>query len=92
MAYEQLSEMQVGGVWTSMVDDMRAGAPVVITRGRQDESSQVTPAKVRLRLDNRANKYSPRNARSINYGLIGRNTPVRFSVPGSYSYLDVPAV
>ncbi|MCY0963568.1 hypothetical protein OTB19_43260, partial [Streptomyces sp. H27-H5] len=34
----------------------------------------------------------PRNARSINYGLIGRNTPVRFSVPGSYSYLDVPAV
>ncbi|MCY0919599.1 hypothetical protein OS965_15675 [Streptomyces sp. H27-G5] len=92
MAYELLSEMQVGGVWTSMVDDMRAGAPVVITRGRQDESSQVTPAKVRFRLNNRHNRYSPRNPRSVNYGLIGRNTPVRFPVLGDYSYLDVPAV
>ncbi|MFJ5804874.1 hypothetical protein [Streptomyces sp. NPDC093093] len=89
---ELLAELQIGGTWTDITADLYARGPLTIERGRPDEASRVDPATAKFQLDNRGNKYSPRNPRSVNYGLIGRNTPVRFSVPGAYSYLDVPAV
>ncbi|AZM91429.1 hypothetical protein [Streptomyces sp. W1SF4] len=84
---ELLAEMQIGGVWTDITGDLYARAPLSIERGRQDEAARVDPARASFQLDNRQNKYSPRNPRSANYGRIGRNTPVRFSVPGTESYL-----
>ncbi|MFF4576923.1 hypothetical protein ACFY15_00700 [Streptomyces sp. NPDC001373] len=82
-----LAEMQIGGVWTDITGDLYARAPLSIQRGRQDEGARVDPARASFQLDNRQNKYSPKNPRSANYGLIGRNTPVRFSVPAAESYL-----
>ncbi|MET8297392.1 hypothetical protein ABZW02_25540 [Streptomyces sp. NPDC005180] len=82
-----LAEMQIGGVWTDITGDLYARAPLSIQRGRQDEGTRVDPARASFQLDNRQNKYSPRNPRSANYGLIGRNTPVRFSVPAAETYL-----
>jgi hypothetical protein len=82
-----IAEMQIGGVWTDITGDLYARAPLSIQRGRQDEGARVDPARASFQLDNRQNKYSPRNPRSANYGLIGRNTPVRFSVPAAESYL-----
>ncbi|MEV6571874.1 hypothetical protein [Streptomyces sp. NPDC051577] len=89
---ELLAELQIGGTWTDVTADLYARGPLTIERGRPDEATRVDPAKAGFQLDNRGNKYSPRNPRSVNYGLLGRNTPVRFSVPLGYSYLDVPAV
>ncbi|MFD9368771.1 hypothetical protein ACFWA6_13855 [Streptomyces sp. NPDC060020] len=84
---ELLAEMQIGGTWTDITADLYRRSPLTIERGRPDEATRVDPSKATFQLNNRANKYSPRNPRSANYGLIGRNTPVRFSVAGPESYL-----
>lgn len=84
---ELLAEMQIGGVWTDITADLYARAPLTIERGRRDEAARVDAGTATFQLNNRANLYSPRNPRSANYGLIGRNTPVRFSVAGTESYL-----
>ncbi|MFD3777361.1 hypothetical protein [Streptomyces sp. NPDC058612] len=82
-----LAEMQSGGVWTDITADLYARGLLTIERGRPDEATTVDPGKATFELNQRGNKYSPRNPRSVNYGLIGRNTPVRFSVAGTHSYL-----
>ncbi|MFE7094611.1 hypothetical protein [Streptomyces erythrochromogenes] len=84
------AEMQIGGVWTDITADLYRRAPLSIERGRPDEASSVDPSKATFQLNNRANKYSPRNPRSVNYERIGRNTPVRFSLPAAESYLMLP--
>ncbi|MFE2243915.1 hypothetical protein ACFXCU_30950 [Streptomyces virginiae] len=84
------AEMQIGGVWTDITADLYARAPLTIERGRPDEASSVDPGKATFQLNNRANKYSPKNPRSANYERIGRNTPVRFSLPAAESYLKLP--
>jgi hypothetical protein len=89
---ELLAEMQIGGVWTDITADLYARAPLTIERGRPDEAARVDPSSAKFQLNNRGNEYSPRNPRSVNYGLIGRNTPVRFSVPGTESYLATTGV
>lgn len=86
---ELLAEMQIGGVWTDITPDLYARAPLTIERGRPDEGARVDPTRATFQLDNRDTAYSPRVPSSPNYGLIGRNTPVRFSVPGVESYLSL---
>ncbi|MFJ3170643.1 hypothetical protein ACIPJK_07635 [Streptomyces roseus] len=86
-----LAEMQIGGVWTDITADLYARAPLSIERGRPDESARVDPARVSFQLNNRGNAYSPRTPSSPNYGLIGRNTPVRFSLPATEAYMAIPA-
>ncbi|WP_030387074.1 hypothetical protein [Streptomyces sp. NRRL S-241] len=87
---ELLAEMQIGGVWVDITGDLYARSPLTIERGRPDEAARVDPTKVSFQLNNRGNKYSLRNPRSSNYGLLGRNTPVRFSVPGlAQAYLSL---
>lgn len=88
---ELLAEMQIGGTWTDITADLYARAPLAIERGRPDEASRVDPARVSFQLNNRQNAYSPRNPSSPNYGLIGRNTPVRFSLPATEAYMAIPA-
>lgn len=89
---ELLAEMQIGGVWTDITADLYARAPLTIERGRPDEAARVDPGKATFQLDNRQNLYSPRNPSSPNFGAIGRNTPVRFSVAGPESYLATTGV
>ncbi|MFJ5888077.1 hypothetical protein [Streptomyces californicus] len=82
-------ELLIGVVWTDVTADTYTRSPITITRGAADESSSLEPSKCDLEFNNRAGKYSPRNPRSPYYGLIGRNTPVRVSVKGPESYLDL---
>ncbi|MFD6035243.1 hypothetical protein ACFWHF_11985 [Streptomyces griseoincarnatus] len=86
---EVLIELMVGGVWTDITSDVYTQDKIVISRGRPDESKRTDPGKCTMVLNNRLGKYSPRNPRSPYYTLIGRNTPIRVSVPGSESYLDL---
>lgn len=87
MAYTLSTDLCIGGVWTPIPLDVYTRSPVVIERGRRDEDAVVGPGKVRLQLNNRHGRYSPLNARSPLYGLIGRNTPIRSSLTGPESYL-----
>ncbi|TFE42506.1 hypothetical protein E3E14_25315 [Streptomyces sp. ICN441] len=81
------TELLIGVVWTDITDDVYTRSPITIERGRKDEGTRTDPTKVSLQLNNRLGKYSPRNPLSPYYGLIGRNTPIRVSVPGPESYL-----
>ncbi|MGW4602745.1 hypothetical protein ACWENS_05645 [Streptomyces sp. NPDC004532] len=80
-------ELSVGGTWTNVTSDVYLRDGLSITRGRTSEGSSVDPASCQLTLNNKDGKYSPRNPLSPYYGLIGRNTPLRVSVPGPESYL-----
>lgn len=84
-------ELQVGGAWTDITPDVYLRDKISISRGRQDEASQVDPSTCTLTLNNRAGKYSPRNPMSPYYGLIGRNTPLRVSVHTGSRRLVIPA-
>ncbi|XTZ16419.1 hypothetical protein ACQSSU_03180 [Micromonospora echinospora] len=54
--------------------------PISIVRGRGDEATEPTPAKLTAELNNQSRDYNPLNPMSSLYGLIGRNTPVRSGI------------
>ncbi len=77
-------ELLIDGVWTDitayvMVRDDNGS--ISITRGMRDEGSQTDHATLQLTLNNRDGRFSPRNPVGTYYGLIGRNQPIRVSVP-----------
>lgn len=77
-------ELLIDGVWTDitayvMVRDDNGS--ISITRGRRDEGQTADHAVMNLLLDNRDGRFSPRNPTGTYYGLIGRNQPIRVSVP-----------
>lgn len=84
------TELNINGTWVDISGDVRTSEDITITGGRRDESSAASPGTCTFRLNNRDGRYSNRNPHSIYYGQLGRNTPVRVSVPGTESYLDVP--
>ena len=69
-------ELYVSGAWADITDDVHESG-VSVASGRADEGSRPDPARMSLLLRNNDGKYSPRNARSSLFGLIGRNTPIR---------------
>jgi hypothetical protein len=84
-------ELRVGQTWTDVTGHVYTRDPITITGGRSAEGSQPDPSRCTLTLNNRDGRYSPRNPLSPYYGQIGRNTPLRVSVPGSETYLLLPA-
>lgn len=86
------AELYVSDAWTDITTDVftRSNSGVSIERGRKDEGNRTDPAKAGFSLKNTNGTYSPRNPISPYYGLIGRNTPVRFSVAGASTYLALP--
>lgn len=86
------TELRIGGAWVDVTDYVYARDPISITYGRADEGTSVDPGSCKLTLNNRAGRFSPRNPNSPYYGLIGRNTPLRVSVPRpdgeAYLHLD----
>ena len=76
-------ELQIDGAWEVVADDVgkvyyRDG--VQLTRGRANEAVTADYSHAALSLQNTDGRWSPRNARSPNYGKIGRNTPLRVNV------------
>ncbi|MGH3743724.1 MAG: hypothetical protein ACRDTP_02560, partial [Mycobacteriales bacterium] len=84
-------ELLLGSTWTDVSGYVyqRGGdtPPVSITRGRPDESSQANPSTAAWEWNNRDGRFSPKNPLSPYFGMLGRNTPVRWSVPAPESYL-----
>lgn len=85
-------EIYINGAWvdvTSYVMVRDDSGNISITRGRRDEGSQTEQSTLQMTLNNRDARWSPRNPSGPYYGVIGRNTPVRVSVPdglGGKSY------
>ena len=84
-------ELDLGGTQTDVSSYVyqRSGdsPPVTLTRGRADESSSANPGTGTWEWNNRDGRFSPKNPLSPYYGLLGRNTPVRWSVPAQENYL-----
>ncbi|NUP16571.1 MAG: hypothetical protein HOZ81_10780 [Streptomyces sp.] len=78
----------LGGSWVDVTLDVYARDKIAVTWGRQDWASTADTTKCPLTFNNGTSKASPgivgrysrRNARSDLYGLLGRNTPVRFEL------------
>ncbi|QKN87603.1 hypothetical protein QEN63_gp18 [Streptomyces phage Vondra] len=83
------AELLLGGTWTDITKDVYTREPISITHGTASEGAQPDPASCSLLLNNKHGRYSPRNPLSPYYGQIGRNTPIRITVPGAESYLDL---
>lgn len=76
-------DLYYSNVWNDVTADTLARDQensITISRGRASEDSSITPATANLSFRNADGKYSPRNANSPLYGLIGRNTPIRVGV------------
>ena len=85
------TELNLGGAWTDVSPDVYVRDAMRITRGVPDQGSTADPSSLSLTLDNRAGKYSQRNAMSPLFGMLGRNTPIRVSLPSDgdhYLQLD----
>ncbi|MGX1133194.1 hypothetical protein RKD49_005384 [Streptomyces glaucescens] len=84
------TELLIGGTWQDISPDVYVREVKNIARGLRDQGSTADPTTLDLTLNNRAGKYSPRNAMSPLFGMLGRNTPLRLSIPGSgESYLQL---
>lgn len=78
-------EMWLAGAWIDITSDVMSrdgSGRVEITRGQSGEGSAPERGTCRFQLNNRHGLYSPRNPLSPYYGRLGRNTPLRVSVPG----------
>ncbi|MFG2372548.1 hypothetical protein ACGFY9_13855 [Streptomyces sp. NPDC048504] len=79
-------ELLVAGVWVDITDPYVMvrddGGQISITYGIQGgEGSQTDRAQAQLQLKNGDGRFTPRNPSGAYYGLIGRNTQMRISVP-----------
>jgi hypothetical protein len=86
------TELRLNGAWSDISGDVYLRDPKQISRGRRDQGSATDPAHLSLTLNNKSGRYAPRNAMSPLYGQIGRNTPIRVSVPGTETYLNLEGV
>lgn len=82
-------ELQIGETWTDVTDDVMGTPGIKHTRGRPDEGARVDPSACNLTLRSPNGLYSGRNPNSRNFGLLGRNTPMRVSVDGE-AHLYLP--
>jgi hypothetical protein len=85
-------ELLVNGVWvdiTSYVMVRDDQGQITLTKGIRDEGNQTEQASGTLTLKNPDGRFTPRNPMGAWYGQIGRNQPIRVSVPdgmGGKSY------
>jgi hypothetical protein len=84
-------ELRIGNVWQDITRDLYTRDPITYTRGRPYRSAVADPATCAVTICNLDGKYTPRNAEGPFFGLIGRNTPFRFTLPGGPTrYLALP--
>jgi hypothetical protein len=80
-------ELDLSGTWTDISSYVRYDAGISISRGRSSEDSELPPSTASFKLNNTDGRFSPRNPMSPYYGVIGRNTSVRISLPYGETYL-----
>lgn len=81
------TELLLAGAWTDISTKAYNRAGFNITRGHADEASNVQPSVAALQVNNRGGQFSPRNPSGAYYGVLGRNTPCRISLPTGTCHL-----
>ncbi|MEU6756979.1 hypothetical protein [Streptomyces sp. NPDC046685] len=84
-------ELQIGGTWTDVTDDVLHDQTIRYSWGRRGEGARTDPAAASLALRNPTGIYSNRNPTSPYYGQLGRNTPVRITHGGADIALVIPS-
>lgn len=85
-------ELDLGGTWTDITSYVAyKKASLQISRGHPDESTNTNPSSMTAVLDNTSKNFTTKNPLGAWYGLIGRNTPVRVSIPEAAPYLRLEA-
>lgn len=72
--------------WTDVSTYVEGAQPVGVTRGRQDEVSQVQPSRLVLTLDNRDGRFTPRLSSGAYYPNVKKGRPIR--VTSTYNAVD----
>lgn len=83
------TELKLDGVWTDISGDVYVRDFKEIDAGRRDMGARTDPGELTLTLNNRSGQFSTRNPQSPLWGLLGPNTGVRVSVPGTTHYLEL---
>lgn len=81
-------ELDLAG-WTDITQYVYDRDQLSIARGKSSESANAEPSRCTFTVNNRDGRFSPRNPLSPYYGVIGRNTPTRVSLPYGASYLTM---
>jgi len=85
-------ELDLSGEWTGITGYVDyAKQDIQLTRGHADESTTASPASMALALNNTGAPFTSTNPTGPFYGSIGRNTPVRLSLPAQATYLRLEA-
>jgi hypothetical protein len=71
------------GITTFAYQREGTSPPMSITRGRPDEKTTCSPAAYAGTWNNRDGRFTARNPTGPYYGLLGKNTPLRVSVPNN---------
>ncbi|MFI6860192.1 hypothetical protein ACIBKZ_09800 [Streptomyces sp. NPDC050421] len=82
-------ELQIGGSWVDVTRHIYTRDPVRTVAGMSAQGTGVDPSSLALTLNNRDGLYSPRNPLSPYFGQLGRNTPIRITVPGVETHLGL---
>lgn len=90
--FQYTVEMLVGSTWTDISNKNYQRDVCSIVRGRRSEGNSADPQTCSFTLNNRDGRFSPKNPTGPYYGLFGRNTQVRVSLPAATSYLQINAV
>lgn len=85
-------ELNRAGTWTDITEYVYARDGIDISRGRDDESSDVEPTTCGMTLDNRDGRFSPRNPNGVYYGTFGRNSQIRVTVIEETPWLQIDQV
>ncbi|MFH9430231.1 hypothetical protein ACH4JZ_18310 [Streptomyces sp. NPDC017615] len=75
-------ELLLGDRWQNITGDLYTRDPIKHTRGRPYRSSSADPSALAATIRNIDGRYTPRNAEGPYYGLLGRATPFRLTLPG----------
>ena len=70
-------EAYLGSAWEDITSYVYTRDGITISRGRTDEGTVSEPSKMRLTLNNRDGRFSPRNPTGPYWGQLGPNTPIR---------------
>lgn len=84
--------LELGGTQVDITADLYTRDPITHSRGRAYRANAADPGECTATIKNVDGTYTPRNAEGPYYGLLSRNTPFEFSLPGATTHLSTIGV
>lgn len=84
------TELLIGGAWTDISSRVRGEQAIAITRGTASEQARLAAQSAQFTLNNRDGLFTNDNPNSTYYGLLPRNTQIRFTAGTGDGYVRYP--